>query len=86
MKLNPYTKCQFCGGNLWTNEEISYCSDCRIIDGVHFEQTVCIECGNKLHENDVPIILFSNPQKTFDETCFKKLIDDGIIKLESKSN
>lgn len=86
MLLNPLSKCQFCENNLWTNDQITYCSDCRVIDGEFFDQTVCIVCGNKLHEDDVPIIQFSKPQQTFDESCFKRLVDEGIIKLESKVN
>ena len=84
MKLNPNSQCQYCKAELWCNEDITYCSDCRIVfdsGEQYFEQTVCVSCGNKLHEDDVPIILFSNPQKTFDESCFKQLIELGVITI-----
>jgi len=86
MKLNPLSQCEYCKCDLWNNDEIAYCSNCRIVfdsGEQYFEETICIICGNKLHEHDVPIILFSNPQKTFDESCFKQLVNDGVITLST---
>ncbi len=84
MKLNPNSQCQHCKAELWYNDEIVYCSNCRIIfdsGEQYFEQTICLSCGNKLHDDDVPIILFSKPQKTFDESCFKELIKSGVLSI-----
>jgi len=81
--LSKTEKCGWCENFLWFNYRSNfYCSTCRIFNDEIGEVTICLNCGHVLQEDEVPIILFANPEKLFCKECFLFLVECEFIKFK----